>query len=267
MGIIDGFRLDGKVALVTGAGRGIGEGIALGLAEAGADLALVARTESELGAVAEAARSHGRRAETVRADLGEVHGIPEVVRQVVDVYGRIDILVNVAGIQHRMTVLEAGVEDWQRLMDVNLRSVYFMTQAVGRVMVPQGAGKVINIASMTAYRGFHMISPYGISKAGIANFTKNLAVEWAPYNIQSNAIAPGWITTPMSTRMGEERIKWVCDHVPQGKFGTPRDVASLAVFLASAASDYVTGAVIPVDGGFLAGNPWPTAAPTEQPKR
>jgi len=258
MNIIESFRLDGKVALVTGAGRGIGEGIALGLSEAGADLALVARTASELTLVADGIRAGGRRAETVPVDLGDVQAIPEVVRRVTEAYGRIDILVNVAGMQHRMTVLEAEVEGWQRLMDVNLRAVYFLTQAVGRGMVERRSGKVINISSMTAYRGFHMISPYGISKAAISNFTKSLAVEWAPYNVQANAIAPGWITTPMSSRMGDARIQWVCDHVPQGKFGTPRDVAGLAVFLASAAADYITGQTIPVDGGFLAGNPWPT---------
>jgi 2-deoxy-D-gluconate 3-dehydrogenase len=258
MRILESFRLDGKVALVTGAGRGIGEGIALGMAEAGADLALVARTDSELLRVAESVRALGRRAEAVPADLGDAQVIPEIVRRVTDTYGRIDILVNVAGMQHRMTVLEAAVEDWERVMDVNLRSVYFLTQAVGRGMVARQSGKVISIASMTAYRGFHMISPYGISKAAIVNFTKVLAVEWAPHNIQANAIAPGWITTPMTSRMGEERIRWVCDHVPQGKFGTPRDVAGLAVFLASPAADYITGQTIPVDGGFLAGNPWPT---------
>ncbi|MFA5027053.1 MAG: glucose 1-dehydrogenase [Candidatus Methylomirabilota bacterium] len=261
MNIIESFRLDGKVALVTGAGRGIGEGIALGLSEAGADLALVARTASELDRVADEIRAGGRRAETVPADLGDVQAIPDVVRRVTEAYGRIDILINVAGMQHRMTVLEAEVEGWQRLMDVNLRAVYFLTQAVGRGMVERRSGKVINISSMTAYRGFHMISPYGISKAAISNFTKSLAVEWAPYNVQANAIAPGWITTPMSSRMGDERIRWVCDHVPQGKFGTPRDVAGLAVFLASAAADYITGQTIPVDGGFLAGNPWPTMRP------
>jgi NAD(P)-dependent dehydrogenase (short-subunit alcohol dehydrogenase family) len=124
-------------------------------------------------------------------------------------------------------------------------------------MVERRRGKVINIASMTAYRGFHQISPYGISKAGVANFTKFLALEWAAYNIQVNAIAPGWITTPMTAQMGTERVRWVEQHVPQGKFGTPRDVAGLAVFLASPASDYLTGQTIPLDGGFLAGNPWP----------
>ena len=258
MNIVDSFRLDGRVALVTGAGRGIGEGIAVGLAEAGADLALVARTRSDLERVAEEIRTLGRRALVVPCDVADVTAIPATVQKVVEAYGQIDILVNCAGLQRRMTVLEATVEGWEQVINTNLRSVYFTTQAVGSVMVERRRGKVINIASMTAYRGFHMISPYGISKAGIANFTKYLAVEWAPYNIQANAVAPGWITTPMTSQMGADRIRWVCEHVPQGKFGTPRDVAGLVVFLASPAADYITGQTIPVDGGFLAGNPWPT---------
>ncbi|OGB96203.1 MAG: hypothetical protein A2Z31_04285 [candidate division NC10 bacterium RBG_16_65_8] len=261
MNIVDSFRLDGRVALVTGAGKGIGEGIAVGLAEAGADLALVARTRSDLDRVAEEIRAIGRQAVVVPCDVADVTAIPAAVGQVTDAYGRIDILVNCAGIQRRMTVLEATVEGWEAVINTNLRSVYFLTQVVGKVMVGQGRGKVISIASMTAYRGFHMISPYGISKAGIANFTKYLALEWAPYNIQANAIAPGWIATPMTSQMGEDRVRWVCEHVPQGKFGTPRDVAGLAVFLAGPAADYITGQTIPVDGGFLAGNPWPTTTP------
>jgi len=260
MNIIDSFRLDGRVAVVTGAGKGIGEGIAIGLAEAGADLALVARTRTDLERVAEAIRAVGRRALVVPCDVADVAGIPAAVREVVDAYGQIDVLVNCAGIQRRMTVLDATVEGWEQVINTNLRSAYFVTQAAGKIMVQRRRGKIISIASMTTYRGFHAISPYGISKAGLANFTKYLAVEWAPYNIQANAIAPGWITTPMTARMGEDRVGWVCDHVPQGKFGTPRDVAGLAVFLASSASDYITGQTMPVDGGFLAGNPWPTTA-------
>jgi 2-deoxy-D-gluconate 3-dehydrogenase len=258
MNIIDSFRLDGRVAVVTGAGKGIGEGIAIGLAEAGADLALVARTRADLERVAEAIRAVGRRALVVPCDVADVAAIPAAAGEVVRAYGQIDALVNCAGIQRRMTVLDATVEGWEQVINTNLRSAYFVTQAVGKVMVERRRGKIISIASMTTYRGFHAISPYGISKAGIANFTKYLAVEWAPYNIQANAIAPGWITTPMTAQMGEDRVGWVCDHVPQGKFGTPRDVAGLAVFLASAASDYITGQTMPVDGGFLAGNPWPT---------
>jgi len=256
--IIDSFRLDGRVALITGAGKGIGEGIALGMAEAGADVALVARTAPDLERVAAAVRGLGRQALVVPADVSQVEMLPDVVARVLAAYPRIDILVNCAGMQRRMTVLEATVEGWTQVLDTNLRSAYFLTQAVGKGMVAQRHGKIISIASMTAYRGFHRVSPYGLSKAGLASLTQYLAVEWAPYNIQANAIAPGWITTPMTKQMGPERIQWVCDHVPQGKFGTPRDVAGLAVFLASAAADYITGQTIPVDGGFLAGNPWPT---------
>jgi len=256
--IVDSFRLDGRVALITGAGKGIGEGIALGMAEAGADVALVARTAPDLERVAAAVRKLGRQALVVPADVAKVETLPDVVARVLATYPRIDILVNCAGMQRRMTVLEATVEGWTQVLDTNLRSAYFLTQAVGKGMVAQGHGKIISIASMTTYRGFHMVSPYGISKAGLASFTQYLAVEWAPYNIQANAIAPGWITTPMTRQMGQERVRWVCEHVPQGKFGTPRDVAGLAVFLASPAADYITGQTIPVDGGFLAGNPWPT---------
>jgi 2-deoxy-D-gluconate 3-dehydrogenase len=261
MSIVDSFRLDGRVALVTGAGRGIGEGIAIGLAEAGSDVALLSRTRAELDRVAEQIRTLGRSALPVVCDVADAAAIPASVQQVVDAFGRIDILVNCAGIQRRMTVLEATVEGWEQVINTNLRSAYFMCQAVGKGMVERRHGKVISIASMTTYRGFHMVSPYGISKAGLANFTKYLAVEWAPYNIQANAIAPGWIKTPMTAQMGEDRTRWVCEHVPQGKFGVPRDVAGLAVFLASPASNYITGQTIPVDGGFLAGNPWPTTDP------
>ncbi len=259
MSIIESFRLDGRTALVTGAGKGIGEGIAVGLAEAGADLALVARTRSDLERVAAKIRTVGRKAVVVPCDVTDVAAVPKAVEEVADAFGRIDVLVNCAGIQRRMTVLEATVEGWEEVINANLRSVYFMTQAAGKRMVAQHRGKIISVASMTAYRGFHMISPYGISKAGIVNFTKYVAVEWAPYNVQANAIAPGWITTPMTSRMGQDRIRWVCEHVPQGRFGTPRDVAGLAVFLAGSAADYITGQTFPVDGGFLAGNPWPTA--------
>ena len=261
MNIIDSFRLNGNVAVVTGAGKGIGEGIAIAVAEAGADVALVARTEADLERVAEAIRALGRRALVVPCDVADVTAIGGAVRRIGDAFGRIDILVNCAGIQRRMTVLDATVEGWEQVINTNLRSVYFMTQAVGQRMVERRRGKIISVASMTAYRGFHMISPYGISKAGIANFTKYLALEWAPYNIQANAVAPGWITTPMTAQMGGDRVRWVCEHVPQGKFGTPRDVAGLVVYLASPAADYVTGQTIPVDGGFLAGNPWPTTPP------
>ena len=260
MSIIDSFRLDGKVALVTGASRGIGAGIAMGFAEAGADLALVSRTAADLEKVAAAVRALGRRAEVIPADVGDAEAVAGIVERAVAAYGRIDILVNAAGVTRRVPIIEATPADYDFVLNINLRGVYFLSQAVGRVMKQRGGGKIINIASMTTYRGYEALSPYGISKAGVANLTRYLAVEWAKYNIQANAIAPGWIETPMTAGMGKGRRQWVIEHTPQGKFGQPRDVAALAVYLASAASDFLTGQTIPLDGGFMAGHPWPDLA-------
>lgn len=254
--LLDRFRLDGKVALVTGAGQGIGEGLALALAEAGADLAIVGRTADKLERVTEKARAYGRQALPVVADVGELGAIQSIVDQTVARFGKIDVLVNNAGVTRRQDILDVTPDDWDYLVSINLRSVYFLSQAVGRVMIERGGGKILNIASMNSYRGFVGVSVYGLTKAAIAHFTKSLAVEWAPHNIQANAIAPGWIETPMISTMNPDRRRWVEDHLPRGKFGKPEDLAPLAVYLVSSAGDYTTGQVYPVDGGFLAGNPW-----------
>lgn len=260
MMILDELRLDGKVALVTGGGRGIGEELAVAFAEAGADLALISRTASELERVATRVRMMGRKALAVVADVSDVEEIQRVVDQVVSLFGEVDVLANVAGVTLRKPVLEATTADWDFVMNTNLRAVYFMSQAAGRVMAARGAGKVINITSMTALRGFESLSLYGMSKAAVGLLTQVLAVEWAPYNIQANAIAPGWIATSMTAsrvKTPEWRQRWVEKQVPQGRFGKPRDLAGLAVFLASRASDYCTGQVFAVDGGFSAGSPDP----------
>jgi 2-deoxy-D-gluconate 3-dehydrogenase len=256
MSILESFTLSGKVALVTGASRGIGEGIAMALAEAGADLALVARSGDALEQVAGRAQALGRRAVALPLDVANLDGLPGVVDQAASALGAIDILVNAAGVTRRQPILEVGQEDWDYVVGTNLRSVYFMSQAVAKKMVTGKRGKIINIASMTSFRGFPAISLYGISKTGIVAMTRAMAVEWATHHIQVNAIAPGWIETAMTATMTPERRQWVNTHLPQGQFGTPRDLAGLAVYLASPASDYTTGQVIPVDGGFLAGNPW-----------
>jgi len=155
--------------------------------------------------------------------------------------------------------LEVAPDEYQRIMDVNLRSVYFASQAFVRRLVARNAGwgKVINIASMTSYRGFDGSSVYGATKAAVLNLTKMQAVEWVQYGVRVNAIAPGWIDTPLTAGMAASRRKWVEEHVPQGHYGVPEDLAGLAVYLASPASDYCTGQTFPVDGGFTAGNPWP----------
>ena len=261
MSVLDSFRLDGRVALITGASRGIGAGIAQGFAEAGADVALVARSKTDLEGVAESARGQGRRAVAIAADVGDMGLLPVIVQQALDSLGRIDILVNVAGVNRRTSILEMLPEDYNAVMQVNLQSVYFLSQAVGRVMIERGAGgKIINIASMTSFRGYADISPYSLSKTAIVALTRNLAVEWARYNIQANAIAPGWIETAMTATIQPSRRQWIIDHTPQGRFGTPREVAQLAIYLASPASDFMTGQVLPLDGGFLSGHPWPELA-------
>lgn len=260
MSILDDLRLDGKVALVTGGGRGIGEGIAAGLAEAGADVALVSRTSADLERVAERVRALGRRAIVILADVSDLEAIPRVVDKVVDGLGGLDILANVAGVTLRKPVLDASPADWDYIMNTNLRAVYFMSQAAGRVMAAQHHGKIINITSMAALRGFEELSLYGMSKAAVGLLTKVLGVEWAPHNIQVNGIAPGWIATAMTAsrvNTPEWRVRWVEEQVPQGRFGKPKDVAGVALFLASAASDFCTGQVFAMDGGFSAGNPDP----------
>ena len=255
-GVLERMRLDGKVALVSGASHGIGEAIALAYAEAGADVALAARSVEDLERVAGQVRQQGRRALVVPADVRNLDELAPLVERVAHELGGLDILANVAGVTRRLPIVDVTLEDWNFVLDVNLRGLYFLSQAAARVMIAQQRGKVLHIASMTSYRGFDGISLYGLTKTAVLSLTRTMAVEWAPHNIQVNAIAPGWIDTPMTATMTPERRRWVEEHVPQGKYGTPDDIAPLAVYLASAAADYVTGQTFPVDGGFLAGNPW-----------
>lgn len=259
MSIADDMRLDGQVALVTGASHGIGEALALAFAEQGADVALAARSTQDLERVARQVRALGHAALAVPTDVADLGAVERMVREVAEKLGPPDVLANVAGVQRRKAILEVTPDDWDYVVNVNLRGTYFATQAAGRIMTSRKRGKVINIASMTSFRGFSGISLYGLTKAAVVQFTKSAAVEWAPHNVQVNAIAPGWIETPMTVTMAPERRAWVNAHVPQGKYGTPRDLCPLAVYLASAASGYTTGQTFAVDGGFLAGNPWPDA--------
>jgi 2-dehydro-3-deoxy-D-gluconate 5-dehydrogenase len=262
MTVLDTFRLDGRVAVVSGASHGIGEGIALALAQAGADVAVAARNTDDLDRVARRIRDAGRRAAAIQTDVAELAQVQRMVERAATELGEPDILANVAGTTVRKQILDVTVDDYERVMAVNLRGVYFAAQAFTRRLAERkaGWGRIINIASMTSFRGFDGSSVYGATKAAVLNLTKMQAVEWAPLGIRVNAIAPGWIDTPLTAGMAPSRRRWVEEHVPQGHYGVPEDLAGLAVFLASPASDYCTGQTFAVDGGFTAGNPWPDPA-------
>ena len=259
MNVLDRFRLEGRVALVTGASHGIGEGIALALAGAGADVALAARGVEDLERVAGAVRGLGRRALVVPTDVSDLAQVEAMVRRTAEGLGEPEILFNVAGVNRRKPILEVTPDDWNFVLDVNLRGLYFASQAVARRLVARqaGWGRIVHIASMTSYRGFSDLSLYALTKTAVMSLTRTQAVEWAEHGIRVNAIAPGWIETPMTAQMNAGRRRWVETHLPQGHYGTVEDLAGMALYLASPASDYTTGQTFPVDAGFLAGNPWP----------
>ena len=255
--VMEAFRLDGKVAFVTGASRGLGEAMALGLAAAGADLALAGRHPETLAPVAQQVEALGRRARVVPLDVANQNEHAPATARIIAELGRIDILVNNAGMNVRKESEDYLPEDWDRVLNTNLTGTFFLTQEVGRHMIARGSGKILNISSMTAFLGLPTISAYTASKAALQQLTKLLAVEWADHNIQVNAIAPGWIHTEMTSALkGTGRYDWVVGRTPAGRFGEPGELAGAAVFLCSPAADFVTGQVIAVDGGILAGADW-----------
>jgi len=249
---VSAFDLSGKVAVVTGANTGIGQAIALALAEAGADIAAVGRTPAE--ETVARARVLGRKAEVVSADLSTIEPVQRVVDETLEKLGRLDILVNNAGIIRRADAVDFTEEDWDAVIDTNLKSVFFLCQAAGRHMIGQGAGKIINIASMLTFQCGIRVPSYTASKSGVGGLTKLLANEWAGKGVQVNAIAPGYIATNNTTALQADpvRNKAILDRIPAGRWGDPRDLGGAAVFLASSASDYVTGHILAVDGGWLA---------------
>ena len=246
------FDLTGKVAVVTGANTGIGQGIAVALAGAGADVALVGRSPAE--ETADRIEALGRRAALIAADLSTIAPVQAVVDQTLAALGRLDILVNNAGIIRRADAVDFIEADWDAVMDTNLKSVFFLCQAAGRHMIAQGSGKIINIASMLSFQGGIRVPSYTASKSGVAGLTKLLACEWAAKGINVNAIAPGYIATNNTTALqaDETRNRQIVERIPAGRWGDPADLGGAAVFLASSASDYVQGHVLAVDGGWLA---------------
>lgn len=247
------FDLTGKVALVTGGAVGLGGAISIGLAKAGADIAIVTsnnrsqETQQQIEAL-------GRKVHTIVANLMDESALDSVVKETLSVFGKIDILVNNAGIIRRTPAADHAASDWHDVLNLNLNSAFFLSQLVGREMIKQGSGKIINIASMLSFQGGINVPGYTASKHAIAGITKALANEWASKGIQVNAIAPGYMETDNTAalRADQERTAQIMVRIPAGRWGTPEDLQGPAVFLASAASDYMNGHVLCVDGGWMA---------------
>ncbi len=248
----DLFSLKGMTAIVTGASRGLGAGMAEGLAEAGADIVAVARGDaSETRKRVEAV---GRRCVTVPADLADSKSIPGIIKATLEAFGKIDILVNAAGIIRRAPAVEFSEKDWDDVINVNQRTLFFMCQAAAKEMIKAKRGKIVNIASLLSFQGGVIVPSYTASKSAVMGITKALANEWAPLGITVNAIAPGYMATEMTKALQEDPVRApaILSRIPQGRWGTPGDLKGAAVFLSSRASDYIQGQVLAVDGGWLA---------------
>jgi 2-deoxy-D-gluconate 3-dehydrogenase len=246
------FDLTGKVALVTGANTGIGQGIAVALAAAGADIAAAGRSAPV--ETQQAVEALGRRFVSISADFGSTEPVQRVVDETVAGLGGLDILVNNAGIIRRQNSIDFSEDDWDAVMNTNLKTVFFLTQTAARHMLAGSGGKVINIASLLSFQGGIRVPSYTASKSGLAGLTKILANEWAAKGINVNAIAPGYFDTnnTEALRADETRNRSILERIPAGRWGQPSDIGGAAVFLASGASDYVHGVTLPVDGGWLA---------------
>ena len=252
--ILDKFNLIGKNALVTGSSRGLGKAIAIALAEAGADLACHARQSGGAAEAVEAVKSLGRVAVEVLGDMSDPQAPAKVFESAVAELGRVDILVNNAGAIRRAPAADYSEEDWSFVIETNLSSVFRLSQAAGRHMIERGGGKIINIASLLSFQGGITVPAYTASKSGVAGLTKALANEWARQGINVNAIAPGYIETDNTAalRADETRNRQIMERIPAGRWGVAGDLAGAAVFLASAASDYIHGHTLVVDGGWMA---------------
>ncbi|MCD8196767.1 MAG: SDR family oxidoreductase [Lachnospiraceae bacterium] len=247
------FDLTGKVAMVSGANDGIGQGIAVGLAEAGADI--VALHRSDITATKEMVSGLGRRFLSIPCDLSDIDSIPGIVKKALESFDEIDILANCAGAIYRESVLKYSVEDWDRVVDLNMKSLFFMSQAVANSMVERKIkGKIINIASLMSYQGGIRVAAYAASKGGVRTLTMEMSNELGELGINVNALAPGYVATKMTTALREDPVRAdeILGRIPLHRWAKPEDFKGPAVFLASEASDYINGVTIPVDGGWLA---------------
>jgi len=251
--ILDKFSLEGKIALVTGASRGLGKAMAIALAEAGADVACHSREQGGAAETILAISSIGRKAIETIGDMADHETPDQLISEVLATFGRIDILVNNAGMIRRAQAVEFPEEDWSTVIDVNLSSVFRTCKAAGKHMIENGSGKIVNIASLLSFQGGITVPAYTASKSGVAGLTKALANEWAQHNVNVNAIAPGYMETDNTAalRANEARNRQIMERIPAGRWGNSDDLSGAVVFLSSAASDYMQGHVLVVDGGWM----------------
>jgi len=251
--ILDQFNLSGKVAIVTGCSTGLGQGMSYGLSEAGADIVGIDYVDApETQATIE---GMGKRFLEIKADLSTLEPIEGIIRKTVETFGKLDILINNAGIIRRADAIEFTEKDWDDVMNINIKTLFFLSQAAAQQFIKQKSkGKIINVASMLSYQGGIRVPSYTASKSGVMGVTRLMANEWAKHNININAIAPGWMATNNTAplRADPVRSKEILDRIPAGRWGTPADLKGVAVFLASDASDYINGYTLAVDGGWLA---------------
>jgi NAD(P)-dependent dehydrogenase (short-subunit alcohol dehydrogenase family) len=253
------FSLEGKTALITGASGGIGRALAIAMAEAGALVGLNGVSQEKLESTRQAVSQAGGRSIVLQQELQSVPGCRELIARARKEMGRLDILVNCAGVNRRRPIREVTEEDFELITNVNLKAVLFLSQTAAELMREQGGGKIINIGSITSTDGLGGVGVYGITKSGVAQLTKTMALEWAKDNIQVNCLAPGFILTPLTEKgvWGDEhRKKWLTERIPARRPGQPEELTGAALLLASAASSYLTGQIINVDGGYLAGGSW-----------
>ncbi len=249
------FDLTGKVAIVTGTSRGLGQYMGRALARAGADLVITARKREALGDFQREIESLGRRAVPLELDVRDYGSIQRMAEQAVVAYGKIDILVNNAGCNVRKPAVDVSWDDWNLILDTNLRGTFFVAQAVARTMIPRRYGRIINIGSVTCVAGYAGLAPYCASRGGVRQLTMSLADDWGPHGVTVNCLAPGWFKTAQNAVLYDnaEWVEYLCDRIPLKRPGQPRDLDGAVVFLASDASEYITGQTLLVDGGISTG--------------
>ncbi|MDB6134526.1 MAG: 3-oxoacyl-[acyl-carrier protein] reductase [Verrucomicrobiales bacterium] len=259
------FDLTGKTAIVTGASRGLGKGFALTLAKAGCDLAITARSVEDLAGTVAEIEALGRRVLPVALDVRDYDSIRAAGAQIVKHFGKIDILVNNAGCNRRKPALEVSWDDWNTVLDTNLRGTFFVSQAIAPAMIAAGKGRIINIGSVTCVAGYAGLAPYGASRGGVKQLTMSLASDWGPHGITVNCLAPGWFKTAQNAVLYENHdwVDYLCERIPLGRPGQPGDLDGTLLFLASEASVYVTGQTILVDGGISVGQVRALPAPAK----